>query len=118
MVSQAHPCVRVRSHVIHLHEQSARDLYHPPCGQNERMPVQVHPQEGFVPESLARPWIGQQLVAERLDGAYFSCFTVIYEICHAEPALAQNAVNLVLATNDITLLVDLGSLLSRSLPPR
>ena len=74
------------------------------------MLLQVHPQEGFLLEGLARRRIGQQLIAERLQGAHFFYFTVIRKIHHTETALAQSAVNFVLATDDVALFVEFGGL--------
>ena len=53
-------------------------------------------------------FIDQQLIAECFEGAHFVYCTVICKIHHAEAALAQYAVNVVLAINDIALLVEFG----------
>src|SRR5450759_1091010 len=46
------------------------------------MRLQVHPQEGFLLESLARRRIGQQLLAEGLQSARYFSLTIIHQVVY------------------------------------
>jgi hypothetical protein len=71
------------------------------------MLLEVNPQKGFLFEGLSRRNVGQQLIAERLECTHFFCLKLVREINHAETTLAQCAINFIMATNDISLLVEI-----------
>src|SRR5208283_1102293 len=68
------------------------------------MLLEVHPQERFLPKSFACRCVGQQFIAERLEGK-LSLYWAPRKIHHTEATSTQQPAHLVLAANEVTLLV-------------
>jgi hypothetical protein len=94
MVCQGYAALRVRGYEFQQHEKSARVLGDQQCWDDEGVPLQIQPHDGFPLECLASSGIGEELVSKRLEGADLACLAAINEENDAEPALAKGAENL------------------------
>jgi hypothetical protein len=101
MVCQGYAALRVGGYELQQHEKSARVLGDEQCWDDEGVPLQIQPQEGFSLERMASGGIGEELVSKRLEGADLACLAAINEQNDAEPARANGADNLKLTCDEV-----------------
>ena len=105
MVGQAHPPLIVRSDVVHRDKDPAREFNHKTRGQDERVLLEVHPQECFALEVFFHFSIRKKLLAKGLERDGLAQLAAVDQIHFPKATPAQQAMNLVLAADDVTLFV-------------
>src|SRR6266516_4672873 len=103
MIRQTDTSLCIGNDVLHQHKQPAKHFIHPPCVDNERMGLQLDPQEGFSPKGLTCRGSNKQFFAQCLECERFLSEASPHEINDAETTSAQQIENLIFAADYVAL---------------
>src|SRR5260221_8943339 len=78
MVGEGHAMLLVGSNKVHQHEEPPVELVDPTRGDDERMLIEAHPQEGFPFECISGTTIRQQFTTDCFQSTHLSCLTVVH----------------------------------------